>query len=90
MSFCATSRPRNACEERLRRRREALHGLIRHAGIYLGANALLWGAGRVFNPGLAWPAWLVWLSLAWGLGLIAHAIWTWRALRPRTNEMTTP
>lgn len=70
-----------AGQGRFRRRRSDLHGLIRHAGICLGVNAVLWGAVLVLVPGKDWPAWLVWPSLVWGLGLIAHGLWTWRGLR---------
>jgi low temperature requirement protein LtrA len=65
-------------QARVRRRREAMHGFIRHAGVWLGVNAVLWGAARVLAPGSDWPPRL---ALIWGAGLAVHGLWTWRALR---------
>jgi hypothetical protein len=68
-------------QARDRRRRELAHGLIRHAGVWLGVSCVLWGAGRVLSPGRTWP---LWLAALWGAGLAVHALWThrnWRASR---------
>lgn len=53
-------RLREIAEERVRKRREELQGLVIHAVIYVFVNAII-------------LSWNPWVAFFWGIGLFAHA-----------------
>ena len=58
-----------------------------HLGIYIIVVALIWlsywAAGGFINM----EAWPVYLSLAWGFGLMIHCLLAYRAFRKKKNDI---
>ena len=59
-------------EDRARRRARDLVRLLWHAGAFLIINAFFWLLDFGLNHG--GPHWAYWITAAWGLALVFHAL----------------
>lgn len=64
-----------ALYQEARRRYAAKHGLLMHALVFVLVNAGLVGVNLLTTPRFLW---FVYPLFGWGVGLLAHAISTWR------------
>lgn len=61
--------------ERARRRVRELRAFYAHLTVFVGVNILLHVINFVTAPGVYWAFWPL---LGWGVGLLAHALSTYR------------
>jgi hypothetical protein len=54
-----------------------------HLGTYLAVNAIVWSIWLIGGLGYPWP---IWVTIPWGIGIVAHAISVYRTPHPITEE----
>lgn len=54
-----------------------------HLGTYLIVNAMVWSIWLIGGQGYPWP---IWVTIPWGIGMVAHAIAVYRPAHPITDD----
>ena len=62
---------------RARSRVAELQGFYAHVAVYIAVNVLLFAIDLIAGDGLQWA---YWPALGWGIGLVAHAVVTFRSV----------